>query len=337
MIISFLPQKIKEVIVKDFKGKVGFITGGASGLGLGLAKVFTEAGSKIVIADIRQDHLDEAMDYFKGTDAVVHPIKLDITDREAYAKAADEVEEIFGCPPELLFNNAGVNSFGQAETTTYDDWDWILGVNLFGVINGITTFLPRMIKAGKGGLIYITSSAGGFIGGPTTMPYSTAKSAVISMAEGYRTALGHYGIQVAVCCPGGIKSNIAESMYIRPDHLKNTGYMENEKVVSALNMVYESVGQDPVDLARYIKQRIEEEKLYILPSGLGGMLEARHKEIMDSIPETKPQTPEEIKKIEEGWSHMKDVGGIKEGLDWVKPAPPRPRPGAPPPGVEEKK
>jgi NAD(P)-dependent dehydrogenase (short-subunit alcohol dehydrogenase family) len=323
--------------LKDFKNKVGFITGGGSGLGLGLAKVFAEAGSRIVIADIRQDHLDEAMEYFKGTNAAVHAIRLDITNREEYAKAADEVEEVFGCPPELLFNNAGVNTFGPVEATSYDDWDWVLGVNLFGVINGITTFLPRMIKAGKGGLIYITSSGGGFIGTPGCLPYSASKAAVINMAEGYRSGLAHYGIQVAVCCPGGIKSNIGESIYTRPDHLKKTGYVENEKVINALNQVYSQVGQDPVDLARYIKQRIEEEKLYIVPPGMQGMLEARHKEIIESIPEATPPTPEVMKKLAEGWSHMKDVGGIKEDLDWVKPAPPRPMPGGGPPGAQRKK
>jgi NAD(P)-dependent dehydrogenase (short-subunit alcohol dehydrogenase family) len=323
--------------LKDFKNKVGFITGGASGLGLGLAKVFTEAGCRIVIADIRQDHLDEALKYFKGTSAKVHAIKLDITDRAAYAKAADEVEKVFGCPPELLFNNAGVNTFGPVEATTYDDWDWILGVNLFGVINGITTFLPRMIKAGKGGLIYITSSGGGFVGTPGCIPYSASKAAVINMAEAYRAGLAHYGIQVAVCCPGGIKSNIGESMLTRPKHLKNTGYVEDEKVVNALNQVYTQVGQDPVDLARYVKQHIEEEKLYIIPPGMQGMVEARHKEIMASIPEATPPSPEEMKKMAEGWSHMKDVGGIKDGLDWVKPAPPRPMPGGGPPGTQGKK
>ena len=263
--------------MKDFADKLGFITGGASGLGLGLAKVFTEAGSRIVIADIVQKRLDEATEYIENKDAVVHPIKLDITDREAYAKAADEVEEVFGCPPQLLFNNAGVNTFGPAEATSYDDWDWVLGVNLHGVINGITTFLPRMIRAGKGGLLYFTSSAAGFMGGPATMPYSTAKAAVVSMAEGYRQALEKYGIQVAVCCPGGIKSNIGKSLYIRPRHLKNTGYVENDKVVSALNKVYEGIGQDPVDLARYIKQRIEEDGFYILTQDMRGMFETRHK------------------------------------------------------------
>ena len=320
--------------MKDFDDKVGFITGGASGLGLGLAKVFTEAGSKIVIADILQDHLDEAMEYFEDKDAVVHPIKLDITDREAYARAADEVEEVFGCPPQLLFNNAGVNSFGPAEATTYDDWDWVLGVNLQGVINGITTFLPRMIKAGEGGLLYFTSSAGGLMGGPITMPYSTAKAAVISMAEGYRLALEKYGIQVVVCCPGGIQSNIGESIYNRPAHLKNTGYVENEKVVSALKKVYQGVGQDPVDLSGYIKQKIEEEAFYIITEDTSGMLEARHRELMDSIEELTPSTPEETERVQEGWSHMKDVGGVREDLDWVKPSPPR-QPG--PPSVANKK
>lgn len=314
--------------MKDFNDKVGFITGGASGLGLGLAKVFTEAGAKIVIADILQDHLDEAMKYFKDKDATVHPIKLDITDREAYAKAADEVEEVFGCPPQLLFNNAGVNTFGPAEATTYDDWDWILGVNLHGVINGITTFLPRMIKADMGGLLYFTASAGGLMGGPITIPYSTAKAAVISMAEGYRRSLDKYGIQVVVSCPGGIRSNIGKSIHIRPDHLKNTGYVEDETVVSALEKVYEGVGLDPFDLAGFIKQKIEEEAFYIITEDTSPMLEARHKELMDSITELTPQTPEEMERAQEGWSHMKDVGGVREDLDWVKPSPPR-KPGPP--------
>lgn len=309
--------------MKNFKDKTGFITRGASGLGLGLAKVFTEAGSKIVIADIRQEHLDEAMEYFKGTNAVVHAIRLDITDRKAYAKAADEAEEFFGRPPHMLFNNAGVNSFGPAEATTYDDWDWVLGVNLHGAINGVTTFLPRMIKAGDGGLLYFTSSAGGFMGGPITMPYSTAKAAVINMAEGYRAALVKYGIQVAVCCPGGIKSNIGKSVLIRPEHLKNTGYVEDEKVVKALNRLYMEVGQDPVDLARYVRKRIEEDIFYIIPQDVRGMLEARQKEILDSIPDITPPTPEERERIKEGWGYMKDVGGIREELDWVKPSPPR--------------
>ncbi len=305
--------------MKDFNGKVAFITGGASGLGFGLAKVFAEAGCRIVIADIRKDHLDEAMEHFRKTDAVVHAVKLDITDRSAFKSAADEVEEVFGTPPELLFNNAGVNSFGPAEATTYDDWDWILGVNLNGVINGITTFLPRMIKAGKGGLIYISASAGGLLGGASTMPYSTAKAAVISMAEGYREALSKYNIQVAVCCPGGINSNIGYSTEIRPSHLKNTGYIEDDKVVNALNRLYKQVGQDPVELAEYIKHKIEEDRFYIIPKSMHSLIDKKNNELKESMPEFIQPSPEEALRLKEAWSNMKYVGGIREDLDWVKP------------------
>src|SRR3989304_10037353 len=127
--------------MKDFVGKVAFIPGGASGAGFGQAKVFSEAGCKVVIADIRQDHLDEAMAYFRDKKAQVHPIKLDITDRKAYAAAADEVEKVFGEPPQLLFNTAGVNAFGPAEASTFEDYDWGMGVCLGGVINGMVTFV----------------------------------------------------------------------------------------------------------------------------------------------------------------------------------------------------
>ena len=133
--------------MKDFAGKIVFITGGASGAGFGYAQIFSEAGMKVVIADYRQDHLDEAMAYFKEKGAPVHAIKLDVTDREATAAAADETERVFGVP-DLLILNAGVNTFGPAEATSYGDFDWVTGVNYGGVVNGLVTFVPRMIRAG---------------------------------------------------------------------------------------------------------------------------------------------------------------------------------------------
>jgi NAD(P)-dependent dehydrogenase (short-subunit alcohol dehydrogenase family) len=250
--------------MKDFAGKVAFITGGASGAGLGQAKVFSEAGCKIVIADIRQDHLDEARKYFKDKKAQVHTIKLDITDRKAYAAAADEVEKIFGTPPQLLFNTAGVNAFGPAEASTFEDYDWVMGVCLDGVVNGMVTFVPRMIKAGKGGHIATTASWGGFMGGATTAPYSAAKAAVVNLMESYYLALKPYGIGVSCLCPVGIRSNIGESSYTRPKDLENTGYNTNEKTIEFMRKHY-SYGIDPVELARLFKKGIENDLLYILP------------------------------------------------------------------------
>jgi len=250
--------------MKDFKGKIAFITGGASGAGFGQAKVFSEAGCKVVIADIRQDHIDEAMAYFKKKKAEVHAIKLDITDPKAYAAAADEVEKVFGEPPQLLFNTAGVNAFGPAEASTYEDYAWIINVDLFGVINGMVTFVPRMIKAGKGGHIAAISSMSGLNGAPTVAPYSAAKAAVINLMESYWMALKPYGIGVTCLCPGGIKTNIAEASYTRPKKLEKTGYNTNDKTIEFMRHHY-SFGIDPVDLAKMLKKAIEDEVLLVLP------------------------------------------------------------------------
>src|SRR5215475_10018108 len=113
----------------DYTGKVAFITGGGSGAGFGQASVFAEAGCSIVIADIRPEAIERAVAQLRGQGARVHGIQLDVTDRAAYARAADEVEKVFGQPPELLFNTAGINAFGPLEKSTYDDFDWLMGVN----------------------------------------------------------------------------------------------------------------------------------------------------------------------------------------------------------------
>ncbi len=250
--------------MKDFKGKVAFITGGGSGAGLGQAKVFSEAGCKVVIVDVRKDHLDEAMAYFKEKNAEVHAIQLDLTDRKAYAAAADEVEKVYGEPPQLLFNTAGVNTFGPAEASTFEDFDWVMGVDLGGVINGMVTFVPRMIQAGKGGHIATVSSWGGFMASPGCTPYSVAKAGVDMLMECYYTALKPYGIGVTCLCPTNINSNIGEAVYTRPENLKNTGYNVNEQTIDFLRSIH-AQGMDPEELAQRLKKGIEDDVLFVLP------------------------------------------------------------------------
>ena len=301
--------------MKDFTGKILFITGGASGAGLGQAKVFSEAGCKVVIADIRQDHLDEAMAYFRKKKAEVHTIKLDITDRKAYAAAADEVEEIYGSPPQMLFNTAGVNAFGPAEASTFEDYDWVIGVCLGGVINGMVTFVPRMIQAGKGGYIISTSSGAGFGGSPTTAPYSAAKAAINNLMESYHYALKPYGIGVSVLCPGGIKSNIAEASFTRPKHLQNTGYNDDEKTLEFMRYHY-SFGVDPVELAQVLKKGIENEQLYIIPGPdpVKSMRNDIESKINYVTPEgTKRQDESRTKLMEEITKTMSAKGGPLSG------------------------
>ena len=270
--------------MKDFQGKIAFITGGASGLGLGLAKVFSEAGCKVVIADVRQSAIDEALGYFRGRNAAVHGIRLDITDRAAYAAAADEVERIHGSPPQLLFNNAGVNTFGPTEKSTYEDWDWLIGVDFWGVVNGMQTFVPRMIASGQEGHIVNTSSLGGFQGSTAAAIYSAAKAAVNNLSESYRMSLEKYGIGVTVCCPANIKSNIAEATRTRPEHLKNTGYVVNDDTIDSLRSIHIH-GMEPEVLAGHIKAAVEANQLYCVPypEAKEG-LEQHFKMILDSIP-----------------------------------------------------
>ena len=127
------------------KGKVAFITGGTSGIGLGMAKAFLSAGMKVIIADIRQDYLEDALKSFDGDTANIHAVQLDVTDRKAFETAAQEAERVFG-RVHILCNNAGIYPYGPMQKATYDDWDWVMNFNLGGVINGIQTFLPRMIS-----------------------------------------------------------------------------------------------------------------------------------------------------------------------------------------------
>jgi NADP-dependent 3-hydroxy acid dehydrogenase YdfG len=244
-------------------GKVAFITGGASGVGFGQAKVFSEAGAKIAIADIRQDHLDEATAWFRAKGVSIHAIKLDITDRQAYARAADEVEKVLG-PVQLLFNTAGVSIFGPLEKSSYDDYDWMMGVNFGGVVNGIQTFVPRMIKYGKGGHIVNTASLGAFLSGGPAGIYCASKFAVRGLSEALRTELAKYDIGVSVLCPANVKTNIAESVVTRPDKFKKSGYVVDEEVLASLRTIY-SAGMEPVELAQHVLKAVKNNELYIIP------------------------------------------------------------------------
>jgi NAD(P)-dependent dehydrogenase (short-subunit alcohol dehydrogenase family) len=270
--------------MQDLEGKVAFITGGGSGVAFGQARVFAEeARMKVVIADIRQDHLDQAMEHFRGRKAAVHAICLDITDRAAYARAADEAEQVFG-PVQLLLNTAGVSQFGPVEKATYDDWDWQIDVNLKGVINGVQTFMPRMIAQGQGGHIVNTASMSGFVAMPTTAIYCTTKYAVRGLSESLRIELDKYGIGVSCLCPGGVNTNIHESVVSRPDRYAQTGYYGRDpEVFARLKSVIQD-GFDPVDLGRVVMEAVRRNDFWILPyPEFVPLMEKKNQEVIDAL------------------------------------------------------
>ncbi len=271
-------------------GRTAFITGGGSGVALGQAKVFAQAGCKVAIADIRQDHLDEAMAWFDGRGHDVMAVKLDITDRAAYARAADEVEAKLG-PVELLFNTAGVSIFGPLQNATYDDWDWQLDVNLKGVINGIQTFVPRMIERGKGGHIVNTASMSAFVALKGTGIYCTSKMAIRGLSECLALDLADHGIGVSMLCPGAVNSNIHEAVLTRPAHQQQTGYYGADPDVMAHLKQVIAVGMEPEVLAEYVLKGVENDQLYILPyPEFRGTLEDIHERVMAAVarPEDDP-------------------------------------------------
>jgi|SRR5882672_1136762 len=273
--------------MKDLSGKTAFITGGGSGVALGQAKVFSSVGMKVVIADIRQDHLDEAMAFFRKANAKVHPLRLDITDREAYAAAAEEAERVFG-PVQLLCNTAGVSQFGPMQQATYDDWDWQMSVNVGGVINGIQTFVPRMLKLGQPCHIVNTASMSGFTPLLGTGIYCTTKFAVRGLSESLRLDLEPHGIGVSVLCPGAVNTNIHEAVLTRPKHLAKTGYYgADPQVMKGLKQVIEP-GLDPVTLGEKVLQAVLNNDLYVIPyAEFREPLIKLHQHVLDALPDPK--------------------------------------------------
>ena len=256
--------------MRDFKGKIVFVTGGASGAGLGQAKVFGREGMKVAIADVRADALENAkkeLIAFGIPEKDILPLKVDLTNRAEYTAAADKVEEVFGGPPHLLIQTAGVNSFGPVEASTFDDFDWVMGVCLNHVVNGLLIFVPRMIKAYAHKTefwVATTSSMGAFMAGSGTGPYSAAKAAVNNLMYSYAEALKPYGSGATVLCPGNINSNIGNAEKFRPANLKNTGYHVSEGTMAHLRSVH-ATGIDPVELAEILKEGIENERIIVLP------------------------------------------------------------------------
>jgi NAD(P)-dependent dehydrogenase (short-subunit alcohol dehydrogenase family) len=213
--------------MQNLAGRTAFVTGGASGIGLGIAKALSGAGMNVVIADIRDDHLEQAKVEL-GEPQRIFVLKLDVTDRKDFARAADAAEARFG-KIHVLCNNAGVAVVGPTALATYADWDWVMGVNLGGTINGIVTILPRIRRHGEGGHIVNTASMSGLLPHSGATIYGTSKGAAVAMMECMRGELEPEGIICSAFCPGAVQSNIAKAGETRPGVLADTGYAEADK------------------------------------------------------------------------------------------------------------
>ena len=245
--------------MKDFAGRTAFVTGGANGVGIGLVRALLAQGCTVAIADIRPGHIDAALKALDNPRAM--GVQVDVSSREDLARAAEAVEAKFGVES-LLFNNAGVNLFQTIEESSYDDWDWIMGVNLAGPINGVMTFVPRMIRGGERGYVVNTASMAGFLAAGVCGIYNTTKFAVRGLSESLRASLAPHGIGVSVLCPGLVKSHIYASDEIRPERLKAGARPVNTEAVKRLAAVHE-FGMEPDVVAARVLEAMREDRFHI--------------------------------------------------------------------------
>lgn len=197
------------------------MTGAASGIGLGIARACLASGMRVVMTDVREDVLQAAAAQLPRGAALA--LTLDVTDRSAWRTCVDRIDRELG-GVELLCSNAGVNFAVPTHEATYEDWDFSLGVNIGGAVNAIRTVVPRMIAAGRGGHVVLTSSVSGLFTSGGAGPYVTSKFALVGLAESLRADLRAAGIGVSVLCPGPVKSELYESSaQVRPQRFASTG------------------------------------------------------------------------------------------------------------------
>jgi len=280
--------------IDTFGGKVAFITGGASGIGLGIARVLEQRGAQVVIADLRQDHIDRALEGFSGggRSNAVSALRLDVTDRVAYHAAAGRMQEEFG-GIDILVNNAGVGLEGPLLEATYADYDFGFGVNLGGVINGFTEFLPQMVAHGRGGHIVSTASLAAEVVMPSQMAiYAASKAAVCHFCEAAKAELAEKGIGVSILLPGPVKSNIHLTHQNRPDHLRQaSGFRASEERLS--RRIVGDNWMEPEDVGALVADGILADQTYIVTHGFYKQgMRARAEAVLAATPDRIEEAPD---------------------------------------------
>jgi NAD(P)-dependent dehydrogenase (short-subunit alcohol dehydrogenase family) len=270
----------------DVQGRTAFITGGANGIGLGIARSFARAGAKLALIDLDVDALVRVKAELEGT-TPVETFRLDVRDRDAYALVAAAAERALG-PVSLLFNNAGVASGAPAAKLTYELWDWSIGINLYGVINGIQTFLPKMVERGEGGHIVNTASGAGLAATGSGVLYCTAKYGVVGMSEALDAELAPAGIGVSVLCPGPVATDIVQrSADASPkagvsltEEQKRRGAERRAMMTQILKQ-----GVSPDEVGEMVLKVVRENRLYIHTDRImEDAIKARTQALLDAMP-----------------------------------------------------
>lgn len=284
--------------MKEFKGKVAVITGAASGIGLALAERCAKEGMKIVLAGINENTLKKAEKEIKKTGATTLVVKTDVSKAEDVKTLAKKTIDAFGAV-HLLFNNAGVSVGRTVWGSTLADWQWTLGVNLWGVIHSVHFFVPIMLKQDTECYIVNTASIFGLITPPYSGPYAVSKHGIVILSESlyYELAMmGNKNIGISVLCPGAVRTKIMDSERNRPKELQNEPFQEMGMADPAIQAYTQNLTQaiengiPPEEVADIVFNSIQEKKFYILPNAepFVPMIQTRMKAILQQRNPTNP-------------------------------------------------
>jgi NAD(P)-dependent dehydrogenase (short-subunit alcohol dehydrogenase family) len=284
--------------MKDFKGKVAVITGAASGIGFALAERCAQEGMKVVLAGINEDTLKKAEKDIKKTGATTLVVKTDVSKAADVEKLAKKTLDAFGAV-HLLFNNAGVGAGRTVWESTLSDWQWTLGVNLWGVIYGLHFFVPIMLKQNNECHIVNTASIAGFLSGAFSSTYAVSKHGVAVISESLYNELamlGNKNIVVSVLCPGAIKTKIMGCERNRPGELQNEPVTEISMADAAVQATAQNLtqaienGMPPPQVADIVFSAIRDKKFYIFPNAefAKPMIQMRMEDILQERNPTNP-------------------------------------------------
>jgi NADP-dependent 3-hydroxy acid dehydrogenase YdfG len=275
--------------MREFAGRTAFVTGAASGLGLAMADALAAEGMRIVATDVDGDALAAAAERLEQRNVPVLPLELDVTDRDAFADAGRRAVEHFG-GVHVLCNNAGVYRGGSLDAVTYGDWDWVLGVNVGGVVNGLQSILPLIRATGAGGHVVNTASMAGLVGSSGMGVYNASKFAVVGLSEALRADLAGQGIGVSVLCPGMVRTGILESERTRPAALADAASDGAAEAQLSLMQLAMQTGIDAGEVGRLVVEGIREERFWLLTHPeMREMVAQRDEELLGAFGEPDPE------------------------------------------------
>ena len=268
----------------DISGKTAIVTGAASGIGLGIATALAEAGANMVMADIQKDLVEQAAHGLSGTNKRVMPVRIDVTQEQSVLDALAEAERKFG-KLHIACNNAGVPMHGtRLVDVPLEDWEFVIGVNIWGVIHGIRHFVPAILKHGEEGHVVNTASVAGFQNRHDTNqgPYSMSKYAVLSLSEALEHELAGTNVGVSVLCPGPVNTNIPRGARNRPEHMGGPQIRADEEAVLAERLA--TRGLDPKKVGERVVDAIRTKTFYAFVSAVPAeVIKARHRRIEEAL------------------------------------------------------